>query len=340
MTKVLLTGGSGFIAAHCLEQLLAQGHNVVTTVRSEDKAQKIRDTHKDQASRLEVVVVPDIAKEDAFDEVVKTPDLEVVLHTASPFHFNWTDPEKELINPAVVGTTGILRAIQRSAPSLRRVVITSSFASILDESKLTDPNHTFTEASWNPSTKDDIHRSKPTAYRVSKTLAEQSAWAFVRDQKPGFDLVTVCPPLVLGPVAHHLPSLDAINESNARVVRLLRGEWKDEIPSQGPVSIWVDVRDVARAHILAMDKPELGGKRLFTTPGYFSNAEIAAIVRDRFPEYKDKLPGPEVKGGERPEADKTFKWDVSATDKLLGIEWIGLDKSISDLVTSLKAFGI
>jgi nucleoside-diphosphate-sugar epimerase len=77
--------------AHCLEQLLAQGHNVVTTVRSEDKAQKIRDTYKDQASRLEVVIVPDIAKEDAFDEVVKTPGLEVVLHTASPFHFNWSE---------------------------------------------------------------------------------------------------------------------------------------------------------------------------------------------------------------------------------------------------------
>ncbi|KFH46759.1 putative NADPH-dependent methylglyoxal reductase-like protein [Hapsidospora chrysogenum ATCC 11550] len=340
MTKVLLTGGSGFIAAHCLEQLLAQGHNVVTTVRSEDKAQKIRDTYKDQASRLEVVIVPDIAKEDAFDEVVKTPGLEVVLHTASPFHFNWTDPEKELINPAVVGTTGILRAIQHSAPSVRRVVVTSSFASILDESKLTDPNHTFTEASWNPSTRADIHRSKPTAYRVSKTLAEQSAWAFVRDQKPGFDLVTICPPLVLGPLAHHLPSLDAINESNARVVKLLRGEWKNEIPSQGPVSIWVDVRDLARAHILAMDKPEFGGKRLFTTAGYFSNAEIAAVVRDRFPEYNDRLPGPEVKGGELPEVDKTFKWDVSATDKLLGFEWISLDKSISDLVNSLKAFGI
>ena len=239
-----------------------------------------------------------------------------------------------------MGTTGILRAIQRSAPSVRRVVVTSSFASILDESKLTDPNHTFTEASWNPSTRADIHRSKATAYRVSKTLAEQSAWAFVRDQKPGFDLVTICPPLVLGPLAHHLPSLDAINESNARVVKLLRGEWKNEIPSQGPVSIWVDVRDLARAHLLAMDKPEFGGKRLFTTPGYFSNAEIAAVVRDRFPEYNDRLPGPEVKGGELPDADKTFKWDVSATDKLLGFEWISLDKSISDLVNSLKAFGI
>ncbi|KAL6855307.1 methylglyoxal reductase (NADPH-dependent) gre2 [Amphichorda felina] len=340
MTKVLLTGGSGFIAAHCLEQLLEQGHSVVTTVRSEDKAQKIRDTYKDQADRLEVVVIPDIAKEDAFDEVVKASGLETVLHTASPFHFKWTEPETELITPAVVGTTGILRAIKRSAPAVRRVVITSSFASILDESKLLDPAHTFTEASWNPSTRADIHNSPATAYRVSKKLAERSAWDFVRDEAPGFDLVTVCPPLVLGPVAHHLPSLDAINESNARVVSLLRGEWKAGIPSQGPVAIWVDVRDVARAHVRAMQDPGLGGRRLFTTPGYFSNREIADVVRANFPEYADRLPGPEVQGGERPQPDKTFRWDVSATDKLLGLDWIPFDKSITDLVTSLKAHGI
>lgn len=78
------------VLAHVLEQLLAKGYSVVTTVRSEDKAQKIRDAYKAEADRLQVAVVPDIGKEDAFDEVVKTPGIEVVLHTASPFHFNWS----------------------------------------------------------------------------------------------------------------------------------------------------------------------------------------------------------------------------------------------------------
>jgi len=76
--------------AHILEKLLERGHKVVTTVRSEDKAQRIRDAHSDLGdSTLKVVIVPDIAQEDAFDEVVKEPGLEVVLHTASPFHYNW-----------------------------------------------------------------------------------------------------------------------------------------------------------------------------------------------------------------------------------------------------------
>jgi nucleoside-diphosphate-sugar epimerase len=75
-----------------LEQLLKKGHTVVTTVRSEGKAQKIREAYKAEADRLQVVIVPDIGEEDAFDEVAKTPGLEVVFHTASPFHFNWSMP--------------------------------------------------------------------------------------------------------------------------------------------------------------------------------------------------------------------------------------------------------
>lgn len=230
--------------------------------------------------------------------------------------------------------------MKRSAPTVKRVVVTSSFASILDEAHFFDPAHTFTEASWNPAGINDIHKDKATAYRVSKTLAEKAAWEFVDTEKPTWDLVTVCPPLVLGPVVHHLASLESINTSNDRVVQLLRGGWKDGIPSQGPVSLWIDVRDVARAHVAAFENPAVAGKRLFTTPGLFSNSDIAAIVREKFPEFGDKVPGPEVKGGERPDEDKTFKWNTDETDSLLKLEWIGLEKSISDLVTSLKAHGV
>ncbi|KAI9158316.1 Ketoreductase azaE [Paramyrothecium foliicola] len=343
-----------------MTKLLEKGHSVVTTVRSEDKAEKIRNAYKDKADRLEVVIVPDIAKEDAFDEVVKTPGLEVVMHTASPFHFKWTpvlvnessdygayhakhlpaDPKTELIDPAVVGTTGILKALKRSAPGVKRVVVTSSFASIISEGHLSDPNHTFTEKSWNPDGLADITRSPATAYRVSKKLAEESAWKFISDEKPSFDLVTICPPLVFGPVVSHFANLDSINTSNERVVALLQGKWKEEIPSPAPVALWVDARDVAKAHVLAMELPEAGGRRLFTTAGLFSNREVAEIVRNKFPEFKDRLPGPEVQTGGPLPQDKTFKYSNEETQKLLKIEWIPLDKSITDLVTGLKDLGV
>jgi nucleoside-diphosphate-sugar epimerase len=97
MTRVLLTGGSGFIAAHTLDVLLKRGHSVLTTVRSQEKADKIKAQYEEAAAEgsLSFAIVPDIAHEGAFDEaVVSDPPFEVVLHTASPFHFNITDVKK------------------------------------------------------------------------------------------------------------------------------------------------------------------------------------------------------------------------------------------------------
>ncbi|UZP34020.1 hypothetical protein NXS19_001836 [Fusarium pseudograminearum] len=285
MTKVLLTGGSGFIAAHTLEQLLEKDYSIVTTVRSEDKAQKIRNAFPDKVKdgKLEIVIVTDIAKPDAFDQVAKTPGLDAVVHVASPFHFNITDPKKDLIDPAVIGTTGILKALHASAPNVKRVVITSSFAAIIDEAKFTDGSHVFSEKTWNPVTIDDIARSDTTAYRASKTLAERAAWDFVAEKKPSFDLVTVCPPLVLGPVSKHLATLESINTSNARIVNLLRGEWKDEIPPCTPVPLWIDVRDAARAHVRGLEEPSAGGSDSSPQQDYSHTVRLSTLLLKNSP---------------------------------------------------------
>ncbi|KAK7948688.1 NAD dependent epimerase/dehydratase [Apiospora aurea] len=336
MPKVLLTGGSGFIAAHVLELLLQRGHEVVTTVRSEDKASKIRSAHPD--AKLSIVIVPDIAQPNAFDGVMKTPGLEAVIHTASPFHYNWTDPKTELLDPAILGTTSVLKAIKQYAPGVKRVVITSSFASILSDAGLQDPKKVFSEADWNPNTYEDgLKDNKATSYRVSKTLAERAGWDFVKNEKPNFDLATICPPLVFGPVVHHLNSLQAINTSNARFVDVMQGKMRDEITPSG-VHFWVDVRDVALAHVQAMEKPEAGGKRFFVLCGKFSNRELVAAVRKNFPELKDKLPAEDVKGGDYPEAGFPG-YDNSQATNVLGIEWIPLEKSVTDTVKSLQAVG-
>jgi nucleoside-diphosphate-sugar epimerase len=333
LTTHSLTPNTNHAPAHILEQLHAKGHTIITTVRSEEKAAPIRAAYPE---RVQVFIVPDIAQPTAFDNVIQTPGIEVVLHTASPFHFNFTDPKTELIDPAVVGTTSILRAIARSAPTVRRVVITSSFAAILDEAHISDPNTTFTEASWNPVTIDDIHRSPATAYRASKTLAERAAWDFVKSGEAKFDLVTINPPMVFGPVAHHLANLESINTSNARLVDLVRGKWRGGVPSTGQAVIWIDVRDVAAAHVKAgLEAPEAGGKRLFTTAGLFSNAEMAEIARREFSELKGKVPDEGTKGGELPGEAERFKFDNEETRKMLGMEWIPFGKSVVDTVKSL-----
>ncbi|KAI9804846.1 MAG: hypothetical protein M1825_001215 [Sarcosagium campestre] len=339
MTRVLLTGGSGFIAAHVLESLLQHGHSVVTTVRTQEKADKIKEAYPNKTSKeLDFAIVKDIAEEGAFDEAVKSnPPFEAVIHTASPFHFNVTDTKRDLLDPAVVGTTGILKAIKKSAPTVKRVVITSSFASIIDASKGNRPGYVYTEADWNPITLEEATQSPSHGYRASKTFAEKAAWEFVERESPNFTLSTICPPLVLGPIIHHLNSLDALNTSNQRTRNLIQGQSKDEIPETGTY-LWVDVRDVALAHVKAFEVPDAANKRFFVTAGHFSNKEIADIIRDAYPQYESKLPTKSTKGGDYPTGG-IYQYDNRRTGDVLGIKFRPLTESIKDTVKSLQEVG-
>lgn len=113
------------------------------------------------------------------------------------------------------------------------------------------------------------------------------------------------PPLVLGPIVHYLNSLDALNTSNQRIRDIMMGKAKDEIAPTGTF-IWTDVRDLALAHVKAMEIAEGGGKRFFVTAGYFSNREIADIIRETYPDLVSKLPSKDTKGGGYPEEGKSF----------------------------------
>ncbi|KAI1776584.1 NAD(P)-binding protein [Hypoxylon cercidicola] len=331
MTKVLLTGGSGFIATHILQQLLQRGHSVVTTVRSQEKADKIKASYPDLGSdRLGFAIVPDVAQPNAFDDaLVSDPPFKGVIHTASPFHFNVTDIKKDLLDPAINGTTSILKAIVSKAPQVERVVITSSFGSMLDRSKGLWPEHTYTDADWCPLTMEEALSHPGAGYQASKTFAERAAWDFMEKEKPSFTLATICPPLVFGPATQAIGSIDALNTSNQFVRSLLLGANKDEIPpTMNP--IFADVRDVAFAHVAAMEKPEAAGKRFFITGGYSSNRDMVNIIRKHFPEYHDQLPSESAKGGELPDA--VFKFDNGPSKEILGVQYKTLEESIKDTV--------
>jgi len=344
MTRVLLTGGSGFIAAHTLDVLLNHGHSVVTTVRTQEKADKIKESYKSYADKgqLGFAIVPDIAKEDAFDQaVISDPPFEAVLHTASPFHFNVTDVQKDLIDPAVIGTTGILRSIKKSAPSVKHVVITSSFAAIVNGSKGFWPGHTYSEEDWNAITSEEAQENPMMGYRASKTFAEKAAWDFLEKEKPNFSIATINPPMVFGPIVHALDSLENMNTSNQRILSAAQGKFKDEIPPSG-VHLWVDVRDVAEAHVAAFEKPEAANKRFFTTAGYFSNKEICQIIKKNFPEFKD-LPSDSTPGGDYPEGtpDKgLYSYNNKRSIDVLGLKYKTLEQSIVDSVKSFQKKGL
>jgi nucleoside-diphosphate-sugar epimerase len=161
-----------------------------------------------------------------------------------------------------------------------------------------------------------------------------AAWAFERNEKPNFTIATICPPLVLGPIVHYLNSLDALNTSNQRVRNIITGQNKKEIAPTGAF-LWIDVRDLALAHVKAAELPEAADKRFFATAGYFSNKEIADIIRKNFPELKDELPTPETPGGDYPK--DLYRYNNNRTVNVLGIKFRTLEESIVDLVKSLKA---
>ena len=244
---------------------------------------------------------------------------------------------KQLLDPAVIGTTGILKSIKKSAPSVKRVVITSSFASIVNPFTGNWPEHTYSEEDWNPINKEQAVENPANGYRASKTFAERAAWDFLEKEKPNFTIATMCPPLVLGPIVHYLNSLDGLNTSNQRIRDIMLGKAKDEIPPTGTY-IWVDVRDLADAHVAAIEKDEAANKRFFITAGYFSNKEIAQIIEKNYPECKDGLPTASTPGGDYP-SEGIYKYNNKRAIEVLGIKFKSLEESVKDTVKSLQAVG-
>ena len=241
---VCLTGASGLIASRLTELLLARGYRVRGTVR--DPARKKDVAHLEAlpgaGERLELLKA-DLRIPGAFDEAIA--GCEYVLHTASPYVLTVADPQRDLVDPAVQGTQHVLRSCAKTS-SVRRVVLTSSMAAVTDEP---DSRHVLTEADWNE--RSSLGRNP---YYYSKTLAERAAWAFMQDGRPVFDLVVINPFLVIG------PSLTpAINTSNQVLLDMLTGKYP------GIMNLawgFVDVRDVALAHVLAMETPQASGRYL------------------------------------------------------------------------------
>ncbi|KAI1345491.1 ketoreductase [Xylaria sp. FL0043] len=326
--RVLLTGGSGFIASHVLDTLLHAGFQIVVTARSEEKGKTIVESV--EPYQLSYAVVEDIAKEGAFDHVFQTQaPFDYVVHTASPYHFNVQDPVKDFLDPAIKGTTGVLQSIKAHGSTVRRVVITSSSAAILNPD-----NHAkvYDETFWAPTTFEDaISCPAKRAYIASKVLAEKAAWAFVESEKPGFDLAVINCTYVFGPIQRKLPSLEAMNTSNHRIRDMVQGKMKDGIEPTAPVFTWVDVRDVALAHLRAMTVPEAGGNRFYVVGGHFANSQIADIIREQFPSLADRLPADTV--SDLP--DDVYKFNNGKSRELLGIEYTSLEKSVVDTVKSI-----
>ncbi|OBZ18461.1 epimerase [Bacillus sp. FJAT-27264] len=260
---VLVTGGSGYIAVFIILKLLKEHYRVRTTLRTMSRQDEVKGmlrsgglTHLEDLSFIQA----DLSSDQNWDEAVK--GAEYVIHVASPTPNKVYKNENEMIEPAREGVLRVLRAARDAG--VKRVVLTSAFGAI--GVGHTDHKGPFTETDWS-NTEADIH-----AYQKSKTIAEKAAWEFIRKEGNGLELAAVNPVGVMGPILGN-----DYSHSNSSVRQMLEGKMKS-VPKI--YSDYVDVRDVADLHILAMTRPEANGERFIaSTSENLSMLDVANILR-------------------------------------------------------------
>jgi nucleoside-diphosphate-sugar epimerase len=276
---VLVTGGSGFVGAHCIIQLLEAGHQVRTSVRSLSREPEVRAMLRvggvEAGDRLSFVAA-DLNGDTGWPEAVA--GCAYVLHVASPFPPAIPEHEDEIIKPARDGALRVLKAARDA--KVKRVVLTSSFAAIGYGQK--PKGRPFNEEDWTDPNGDDVR-----AYVKSKTLAEKAAWDFIANEGGGLELAVVNPVGVFGPVLG-----PDYSTSILLVQRLMDGA----MPGCPRLYFGaVDVRDVASMHIACMTNPAAKSQRFLAVAGEFlSVVQIARVLKRRMGAAGRRIPTMEI----------------------------------------------
>jgi len=270
---VLVTGGSGFIAVHCILQLLNAGFQVRATVRSLTREPEVRTMLKeggvDPGGRLSFIAA-ELGSDANWDDAVS--GCTYVLHVASPTPLNVYKHEDEMIIPAREGALRVLRAARDAG--VKRVVLTSAVGAIIYGHK---PQTTpFTEKDWT------VTIGNVPAYQKSKTLAEQAAWDFIKKEGGQLELSVVNPVGVLGPV---------LGSDYSHSIHFLQSMMEGKMPGCPKVnSSYVDVRDVADLHLRAMTDPAAKGQRFIATAGEsIWMVEVAKILKQNMGVLAEKV---------------------------------------------------
>lgn len=334
---VCVTGASGFVASWIVKDLLQAGYTVRGTVRDASKLDKydFLTSLPGAEERLELVTA-NLLEPETFAEAVQ--GCEMVMHTASPYTLTVKDAQKDLVDPAVLGTKGVLEAC--IAADVKRVVLTSSAAAITDEP---EKDRVMNEEDWNE--KSSLTRNP---YYYSKTMAEKAAWELAKGD-PGLDLVVINPVVVVGPSL--TPSL---NTSNKILSDLLGGQYPGIVNLGWAI---VDVRDVAQAHILAMQNPEASGRYLCSHLTLTMREVIAKYKELGFAAYKLPKLGLDSSLGDtvvglvsyfQPAGTRSFlktnlgrppQYDNSKIREGLGLQFQDINKTLKETAYDLVEWG-
>ncbi|HEY4083043.1 MAG TPA: aldehyde reductase [Burkholderiaceae bacterium] len=264
-TQVLVTGGTGFIAQHCILVLLKHGYRVRTTVRFLTREAEVREHLRvggaEPGDRLSFVVA-DLSSDQGWAEAAA--GCTYVMHGASPTPSGTQTNEDEWVRPAVDGNLRVLRAARDAG--VKRVVLTSAFGAICaGHGPMKRP---FNDDDWS-----DLTSKNVWPYQKSKTLSERAAWDFITREGRGMELSAVNPVAVLGPV---------LGADYSHSIRLIKNMLAGQPGAPKINSGFVDVRDVAELHLLAMTHPAAKGQRFIAIAGEsLWMAEVAKVLKAR-----------------------------------------------------------
>ncbi|KAF8953556.1 D-lactaldehyde dehydrogenase [Flammula alnicola] len=338
-SKILVTGANGYVAMWVIRTLLEQGYSVRGAVRSNDKGKRLREYFEAYGDKVEWVVVEDITKDGAFYEAVK--GVEGIEHIASPAHLDpQIDDPDDFIRPAVHGTVGILRSALKAGTQIKRVVVTSSIAAVV--SMVTGSPRTFDEKDWGDEfvkTVEEQGKMSPTIvkYAASKTLAAKAAWEFYSKHKTeiSWELVALCPSLILGPPLQEVKVPAHLNDSLAVWFNIVFTEMPDSLLKD--THGYVHVRDVAAAHVLALNKEDAAGQRMIISSGTTTGQDLRNVIYSLKPEYYNS--GVLPRGTPDLETVVTSVYNADKSKKILGLEYKSLTEIINDTLADFEARG-
>jgi nucleoside-diphosphate-sugar epimerase len=334
---VMVTGASGYIGSWVVKELLEKGYTVRATVRDKNKTSKTKpltDLAVGSAGKLELWEA-DLLKPGSFDEVAK--GCESIMHVASPFTLRFKDAKKELIDPALEGTRNVLNAANRSG-TVKKVVLTSSAAAVYgDAIDMKEKGlEKFTEEQFNETSSLD-HQP----YSYSKLLAEKEAWK-IHDAQIQWKLVVINPTFVVGPSLTGASDSESIN----LMKNMLSGKF-----AMGAPELWfgfVDVRDVALAHVIALEDPDASGRHILAERS-MNFIDLAQMLRSlygnkyklpksSFPKFIFYVFGPfmgiKAKFISR-NVGYPIAFDTSKSRTRLKLNYTPIEKSIGDMVEQM-----
>lgn len=320
-TPITVTGATGYVASHVVHQLLERGATVHATVRNpgdEKKVAHLKRMGEELPGTLKLFAA-DLLEEGSFAEAIA--GNEVVIHTASPFFLKKSkNAQASLVDPALKGTRNVLNTVN-ATESVKRVVLTSSVVAIYgDTIDCETRGGVLTEEHWNESS---TLNHGPYAY--SKKVAEQEAWK-ICDAQDRWNLVTINPGFVMG------PSLTSRNDSTSIdfLLSLINGKFAGGMMQF--YSPWVDVRDVAFAHVEGAVREDAQGRHILSCKEV-GVMEVVAGLKEDMP-GKLKLPKRQVP-----------KFMAFIFGPLLGFSWKHVSRNIGipvkmDNTRSIERLGV